>query len=43
MSEIHPPEELKKLSQSFLSKVKKGEARKIRNKNLKGSGFKFDQ
>jgi hypothetical protein len=43
MSQIHPPEELIKLSQEFLKKVKKGEARKIRNRNLQGAGFKFDE
>jgi hypothetical protein len=32
-----------KLSQTYLGKVKKGEARKIRNRNIQGSGFKFDQ
>jgi ATP-dependent RNA helicase DDX46/PRP5 len=42
MSDIRPPEDLIKLSQGYLAKVKKGEARKIRNKNLMGSGFKFD-
>ena len=43
MSQIHPPEDLIKLSQEFLKKVKKGEARKIRNRNLQGAGFKFDE
>ena len=43
MSEIRPPQELIKLSQNYLAKVKKGQARKIRNKNLMGSGYKFDE
>lgn len=43
MAEIHPPEDLIKLSQVYLGKVKKGEARKIRNRNIMGSGFKFDE
>ena len=43
MAEIHPPEELTKLCQVYLGKVKKGEARKIRNRNIMGSGFKFDE
>ena len=43
MAEIAPPEDLIKLSQAYLSKVKKGEARKIRNRNIMGSGFKFDE
>lgn len=43
MAEIHPPEDLIKLSQTYLAKVKKGEARKIRNRNIMGSGFKFDE
>lgn len=43
MSELRPSEELIKLSQSYFNKVKKGEARKIRNRNLMGSGFKFDE
>jgi hypothetical protein len=42
MSEIRPPEDLIKLSQTYLSKVKKGQAKKIRNRNLMGSGYKFD-
>ena len=43
MSVIRPPEELVKLSQTYLAKVKKGEAKKVRNKNLMGQGFKFDE
>jgi hypothetical protein len=43
MAEINPPEDLIKLSQTYLSKVKKGEARKIRNRNIQGTGFKFDE
>lgn len=43
MAETPSPEELIKLSQTYLSKVKKGEARKIRNRNIMGSGFKFDE
>jgi ATP-dependent RNA helicase DDX46/PRP5 len=43
MSEIHPPEDLIKMSQEYLKKVKKGEARKIRNRNIQGAGFKFDK
>lgn len=42
MSEIHPPQELINMSKQYLKKVKKGEARKIRNRNLQGAGFKFD-
>ena len=43
MAEINPPEDLIKLSQTYLGKVKKGEARKIRNRNIRGIGFKFDE
>ena len=43
MSEINPPEELLLLSKEYLKKVKKGAARKIRNRNLQGAGFKFDE
>jgi hypothetical protein len=43
MSEIHPPEDLKKLSQNYLLKVKKGQAIKIKNKNRIGTGYKFDE
>lgn len=43
MADINPPEDLIKLSQTFLGKVKKGEARKIRNRNIQGTGFKFDE
>ncbi len=28
--------------QNYLSKVNKGQARKIRNRNIQGTGFKFD-
>lgn len=43
MAQINPPEDLIKLSQTYLAKVKKGEARKIRNRNIQGTGFKFDE
>ena len=43
MADTSPPEDLIKLSQTFMSKVKKGEARKIRNRNIQGTGFKFDE
>jgi hypothetical protein len=43
MAEIQSPEELIKLSQTYLAKVKKGDARKLRNRNIMGSGFKFDE
>lgn len=43
MAGVEPPEDLKKMSQDYLSKVSKGEARKIRNRNIQGQGFKFDE
>ncbi len=43
MADTSPPEDLIKLSQTFMGKVKKGEARKIRNRNIQGTGFKFDE
>jgi len=30
------------MAQTYLAKVNKGEARKIRNRNIQGTGFKFD-
>jgi hypothetical protein len=43
MASVEPPEDLKKLAQTYLSKISKGEARKIRNRNMQGQGFKFDE
>ena len=43
MSQIHPTQELTNMSKEYLKKVKKGDARKIRNRNLQGAGFKFDE
>ena len=43
MAQVEPPEDLKKMVQTYLSKVNKGEARKIRNRNIQGTGFKFDE
>ena len=43
MSQIQPSESLMAISKEYLKKVKKGEARKIRNRNLQGIGYKFDE
>lgn len=43
MSQIQPIQELTNMSKEYLKKVKKGDARKIRNRNLQGAGFKFDE
>jgi len=43
MSNIEPPEDLVDLSEGYRKKVEKGEAKFYTNKNLAGSGFRFDK
>jgi len=43
MSNIEPPEDLVGLADQYKKKVEKGEAKFYTNKNLAGSGFKFDK
>ena len=43
MADIAPTQELKTLAENYLARVKKGEAKKIRNRNLMGAGFKFNE
>ena len=37
------PEFLEEMTSEFLDKVKKGEAKIYNNKNMTGSGFRFDE
>lgn len=43
MSGIEPPEDLAKMAEKFKKKVEKGEAVHIKNKNLRGTGYAFDE
>ena len=41
-SNITPPEDLMQLSRNYLMKIEKGEAKMYTNRNMQGSGFRFD-
>lgn len=43
MADIKPSEELLQLQETYFAKLKKGEAKKIRNRNLIGGGYKFNE
>lgn len=42
LSNVDPPEDLKRLHERFMVKVRRGEAREDRNRNMAGSGYRFN-
>lgn len=41
LANVDPPEDLMRLHERFMVKVRRGEAKEIKNRNLTGSGYRF--
>lgn len=41
LANVDPPEDLLRLHERFMVKVRRGEAKEIRNRNIAGSGYRF--
>lgn len=41
LSNVDPPEELLRLQERFMVKVRRGDAKEIHNRNIRGSGYRF--
>lgn len=41
LANVDPPEDLVRLHERFMVKVRRGEAKEIRNRNIAGSGYRF--
>jgi ATP-dependent RNA helicase DDX46/PRP5 len=41
LSNVDPPEDLRRLNERFMVKVRRGEAKEVRNRNIAGSGYRF--